>query len=41
MSVYGELDPMIEHAIQFAFKGKRKHIKKDQHEGYSISKLTH
>ena len=26
MSVYGELDPMIEHRTQFAFKGKREHI---------------
>ena len=26
MSVYGELDPMVEHRTQFAFKGKRKHI---------------
>ena len=26
MSVYGELDPMVEHRIQFAFKGKREHI---------------
>ena len=26
MGVYGELDPMIEHRTQFAFKGKRKHI---------------
>ena len=28
MSVYGELDPMVEHRIQFAFKGKGKHIEK-------------
>ena len=28
MSIYGELDPMVEHRIQFAFKGKRKHIEK-------------
>ena len=28
MSVYGELDPMVEHRIQFAFRGKRKHIEK-------------
>ena len=28
MSVYGELDPMVEHRIQFAFKGKREHIAK-------------
>ena len=28
MSVYGELDPMIEHRTQFAFKGKREHISK-------------
>ena len=28
MSVYGELDPMIQHRTQFAFKGKREHIAK-------------
>ena len=28
MNVYGELDPMIEHRIQFAFKGKREHFAK-------------
>ena len=28
MSVYGELDPMIEHRTQLAFKGKRKHTEK-------------
>ena len=28
MKVYGELDSMVEHRIQFAFKGKRKHISK-------------
>ena len=28
MSVYGELDPMVEHGTQFAFKGKREHIAK-------------
>ena len=26
MTLYGELDPMIEHRVQFAFKGKRDHI---------------
>ena len=26
MSVYGELDPMVEHETQFAFKGQREHI---------------
>ena len=26
MSVYGELEPMVEHRTQFAFKGKREHI---------------
>ena len=26
MSAYGELDPVIEHKTQFAFKGKREHI---------------
>ena len=28
MSVYRELDPMVEHRTQFAFKAKRKHIVK-------------
>ena len=28
MSVYGELDPMVEHGTQFAFKGKWEHISK-------------
>ena len=28
MSVYGELDSMIEHSTKFAFKGKREHIAK-------------
>ena len=28
MRVYGELDPMVEHRTQFAFKGKREHIPK-------------
>ena len=28
MSVYGELDPMVEHRVQFPFKGKREHISK-------------
>ena len=28
MRVYGELDPMVEHRTQFAFKGKREHIAK-------------
>ena len=28
MSVYGELDPTVEHRTQFAFKGKREHIAK-------------
>ena len=27
-SIYGELDPMVEHRTQFAFKGKREHISK-------------
>ena len=26
MSVYGELDPMVEYRTQFAFKGKTEHI---------------
>ena len=28
MSIYGELDPMVERRTQFAFKGKREHITK-------------
>ena len=28
MSVYRELDPMVEHRTQFTFKGKREHIAK-------------
>ena len=28
MTVYRELDPMVEHRTQFAFKGKRKHVAK-------------
>ena len=28
MSIYGELDPMVEHRTQFSFKGKREHIAK-------------
>ena len=28
MSVYGELDPMVEHRTQLVFKGKREHIAK-------------
>ena len=28
MIVYGEMDPMVEHRAQFAFKGKREHIAK-------------
>ena len=28
MSVYGELDPMLEHRTQFGFKDKREHIAK-------------
>ena len=28
MSIYGELDPMVEHRTQFAFKDKREHISK-------------
>ena len=28
MSVYGELDPMVEHRTQFVIKGKREHIAK-------------
>ena len=28
MSVYGELDPMIDHRTQFAFKSKKEHIAK-------------
>ena len=28
MTVYRELDPMVEHRTQFVFKGKRKHVAK-------------
>ena len=28
MSIYRELDPMVEHKTQFVFKGKREHIAK-------------
>ena len=28
MSVYGELDPLVEHRTRFSFKGKREHIAK-------------
>ena len=28
MSIYRELDPLVEHRIQFAFKGKMEHIAK-------------
>ena len=28
ISAYGELDPMVEHRTQFAFKGKTEHIAK-------------
>ena len=28
MSVYRELDPMVEHRTQFAFKGKKEHLAK-------------
>ena len=28
MSVYGELDPMVEHVTQFVFKARREHITK-------------
>ena len=28
MSIYRELDPMVEHRTQFAFNGKREHIAK-------------
>ena len=28
MSIYGELDPMIKHRVQFAFKRRREHISK-------------
>ena len=26
MSIYGKVDPMVEHRIQFVFKGKTEHI---------------
>ena len=28
MTVYGELDPMVDHRTKFAFKGKRENIAK-------------
>ena len=28
MSVYRELDPIVEHRTQFAFKGKKEHMTK-------------
>ena len=34
MSVYGELEPMVEHRTQFAFKGKRAYSQ-GQHAKYS------
>ena len=40
MSVYGELDPMVEHRTQFAFKGKRTYIQ-GQHTKHSIPKSAH
>ena len=40
MSIYGELDPMVEHRTQFAFKDKRKNIA-GQHAKHSIPKSTH
>ena len=36
MSVYGELDPMVESMTQFAFKGKGEHIAK-----VSMSNIAH
>ena len=39
MSIYGELNPMPEDRIQFAFKGKREHIGK--HTKYCLSKPTY
>ena len=42
MSVYRELDPMVEHSTQFAFKGKREHIAKVNmpNIAYQINTLT-
>ena len=42
MSDYGELNPMVEHRTQFAFKGKREHIANIENIcQISISKSTH
>ena len=41
MSVYGELDPMVEHRTQFAIKGKREHIAKVNMPQHSLSESTH
>ena len=43
MSIYGELDPMVEPKTQFAFKGQREDrtYSQGQHAQYSIPKSTH
>ena len=41
MSVYEELDPMVEHRTQFAFKGKRDHMAKVNIAKHSVPKSTH
>ena len=42
MGVYGELDPVVEHRKQFAFKGRREHIAKVNmpNMAYPNNKLT-
>ena len=41
MSVYGELDPMVEHRTQFTFKGKREHIAKVSMPNIAYPELIH
>ena len=42
MSIYGKLDPMVEHRAQVAFEGKRDHMAKVNmpNIGYPINTLT-
>ena len=42
MSIYRELDPMLEHRPQLAFKGKREHIAKAKTpKQYSDTEIPH
>ena len=40
MSVYRELDSMVEHRTQFAFKGKREHVAMVNIPNIQINTLT-